>query len=263
LDDDSIYVEADLQKLLVVSLMISTGKLLLAAFLIMATAAESFKDSQLKFPRVKGAFEEKTVAVTDLFKSLNTTAGGKLFIRAFKKEEALEVWVQRDDQYQLLVTYPFCTTSGTLGPKRREGDLQIPEGIYYINHFNPYSTFHLSLGINYPNASDKILGDKHPGGAIYIHGNCVSIGCIPITDDKIKELYVMAVEAKDAGQEKIPVHIFPARLDIGTPESLVEEYHASSATAALWKNLQTIYLDFKSTQRLKKVSIDEKGQYHF
>jgi murein L,D-transpeptidase YafK len=243
--------------------MITTGKLLLAALLIMTTAAESFKESQLKFPRVKSAFEEKSTAVTDLFQSVNMAAGRKLFIRAFKKEEELEVWVQRDDQYQLLITYPFCTTSGTPGPKRREGDLQIPEGIYHINHFNPYSTFHLSLGINYPNASDKILGDKHPGGAIYIHGNCVSIGCIPITDDKIKELYVMAVEAKNAGQERIPVHIFPARLNEGVPEALIAEYGTTPTTGELWKNLQVIYKDFEATHHPKKVSIDEKGRYHF
>ena len=102
----------------------------------------------------------------------------------------MEVWIKEasKDYYVLLNTYDFCTTSGTLGPKRKEGDLQIPEGIYTINHFNPQSNFYLSLGINYPNASDKILSDPvHPGGDIYLHGNCVTIGCIPLTDDKIKE----------------------------------------------------------------------------
>ncbi len=155
-----------------------------------------------------------------LFKTISsvkilTSANFHLYIRAFKNEKILEVWIKEKnaDQFTLLHTYEFCTSSGSLGPKRRQGDLQIPEGVYHINHFNPESNFYLSLGLNYPNASDKILSDKqHPGSAIYIHGNCVTIGCIPLTDDKIKEVYIMAVEARNGGQEKIPVHIFPTRL---------------------------------------------------
>lgn len=124
-------------------------------------------------------------------------------------------------------TYPFCASSGILGPKRKEGDRQIPEGIYYINHFNPVSNFHLSLGINYPNPSDKILSDPaQPGESFYIHGNCVTIGCIPISDDKIKELYILAVEAYNNGQVKIPVHIFPDRLpNEAAIKKLVDDYN--------------------------------------
>lgn len=83
----------------------------------------------------------------------------------------------------------MCMQSGTLGPKRMEGDYQMPEGFYYINEFKPYSNFHLALGINYPNASDKVLSDaRRPGGDIYIHGGCVSTGCIAISDQPIEEL---------------------------------------------------------------------------
>lgn len=208
-----------------------------------------FKEQQLKFDRVKSAYEEKESAVKDLLKAVD----GKyeIFLRAFKKEEELEVWIKTgntNSTYSLLTKYDFCTSSGTLGPKRKEGDLQIPEGVYTINHFNPFSTFHLSLGINYPNASDRILSDKkHPGGAIYIHGNCVSIGCIPITDDKIKELYVLAVESKNDGQNNIPVHIFPQR-DI-------EE------TNEFWKNLKTIYDDFETNKKLRPITVDKTGAY--
>jgi murein L,D-transpeptidase YafK len=212
------------------------------------TAPPDFKEQQLKFDRVKSAYEEKATAVKDLLKGVR----GKynIFLRAFKKEKELEVWIKTKDTYSLLTKYDFCTTSGVLGPKRKEGDLQIPEGVYHINHFNPFSTFHLSLGINYPNTSDKILGDKkHPGGSIYIHGNCVSIGCIPITDDKIKELYILAVEAKNGGQSDIPVHIFPARN--------IEELPAS----AFWNNLKTVYDDFEKNKKLRSVSVDKSGAY--
>ena len=164
--------------------------------------------------------------------------------------------------FTLLHTYDFCTTSGSLGPKRKEGDLQIPEGVYHINHFNPISNFYLSLGISYPNASDNILSDKdQPGGSIYIHGNCVTVGCIPLTDDKIKELYVLAVEAKSNGQEKIPIHIFPTKLDSTSIEVLSREFQHSPHIVAFWKSLQPIYQDFENSRTLKTIKVNGKGVY--
>lgn len=235
--------------------------------LLMIFPDASFKDAQLKNSRVKVAYQEKENVVKNYFKEKNVNYEGfHLFIRAFKKEENLEVWIKEKgkEQFTLLQTYSFCASSGTLGPKRKEGDLQIPEGIYHLNHFNPVSNFYLSLGVNYPNASDKILGDKkHPGGSIYIHGNCVTVGCIPLTDDKIKELYILAVEARTNGQEKIPVHIFPDRLDQGSIEKLAREFTPSKATVDFWKNLQLVYLDFKTTQKIKTVKVNTIGDYYF
>jgi murein L,D-transpeptidase YafK len=164
--------------------------------------------------------------------------------------------------FALLTTYPFCASSGVLGPKRKEGDLQIPEGVYNINHFNPFSDFHLSLGVSYPNSSDKILSDpKSPGGAIYVHGNCVTVGCIPITDDKIKELYVMAVEARNSGQEKIPIHIFPTRLSDESLTSLQTDYAGSPSLIKFWENLMPVYQSFERTKTLADVSVDKQGRY--
>jgi murein L,D-transpeptidase YafK len=237
--------------------------------LIMLPAIEnaSFKEIQLKHSRVKTAYEEKEAVVKKLFESKKIEYNGfQLFLRAFKKEESLEVWVREKgkDKFELLCSYEFCTSSGTLGPKRKEGDLQIPEGIYQINHFNPESNFYLSLGLNYPNASDKILSHAtQPGGSIYIHGNCVTIGCIPITDDKIKELYVMAVEARSAGQDVIQVHIFPERLENGKAEALATEYSASEQVKLFWKNLEHVYQDFQSSRVLKSVKVNKKGEYYF
>ncbi len=224
----------------------------------------SFKSTQLNQSRVKVAYEQKEKVVQHYFKSKNLDyVGFQLFIRAFKKEMELEIWIKEKDHdsFSLLHVYEFCSSSGTLGPKRREGDLQIPEGVYHINHFNPQSNFYLSLGLNYPNASDKILSDKkHPGGSIYIHGNCVTIGCIPITDDKIKELYVLAVEARNNGQEKIPVHIFPARL---TDEGLIALKTISPVNDAFWGNLKGIYTDFEQTKKLKPIRVNDRGEYFF
>jgi len=117
----------------------------------------------------------------------------KLTLIGLKHEQLLEVWGEHNGKKIYITTYPFTAFSGHLGPKLREGDRQIPEGIYKIGYLNPNSKFHLSININYPNAFDKKVAKKEKrtnlGSAIMIHGNAVTIGCIPIGDDKIEELY--------------------------------------------------------------------------
>lgn len=227
----------------------------------------SFKQKQLQNSRVKVAYDEKENVVKKYFTEKNLTFENfRLFIRAFKKEQVIEIWVQDQNSitFKLLHTYEICASSGTLGPKRKEGDRQVPEGVYYIQHFNPLSNFYLSLGLNYPNASDKILGDPdHPGSNIYLHGNCVTVGCIPITDDKVKELYIMAVEAKTNGQSEIPVHIFPSKLGSNSIESLEKRYAPNQAIINFWKNLEDVYLDFENTHQLREVKINAKGMYYY
>jgi murein L,D-transpeptidase YafK len=230
--------------------------------ILMMFQQNSFKEIQLSNSRVKQAYDEKEPVVKKYFADKKLSYPGfNLFLRAFKREQKLEVWIreQGDDTFRVLTTYGFCSSSGVLGPKRKEGDLQIPEGFYHINHFNPQSNFHLSLGINYPNASDRILSDKkRPGSAIYIHGNCVTIGCIPITDELIKELYVLATEARNNRQEKIPVHIFPSRLDA---HSLAKLEQDDPSQAVFWRNLAPIYQEFEKTKKLPGVGVEVNGQY--
>jgi murein L,D-transpeptidase YafK len=231
--------------------------------LLFLMQTQSFKEQQLKKQRVKASYAEKESVVKNFFSEKHLQYDGfHLFIRAFKKEETLEVWIKEkgSDSFKLLRSYPFCTSSGAPGPKRKEGDLQIPEGVYHINHFNPESNFHLSLGVSYPNASDRILSDKKsPGGAIYIHGNCVTIGCIPITDDKIKEVYILAVEAKNNGQDNIPIHIFPSRLDENGIRILGQEF--GDTHKSFWMNLRLVYDDFEKTKALRTITVDPKGLY--
>lgn len=237
------------------------------AILLLMLQSSSFKQSQLANSRVKIAYQEKESIVQHYFKQKGLTSEGfNLFIRIFKKEQQVETWIKEKGRstYTLLQVYDVCASSGSLGPKRKEGDLQVPEGIYHIEHFNPLSNFHLSLGINYPNSSDRILSDRdRPGGQIYIHGNCVTVGCIPLTDDKIKELYVLAVEARNNGQSNIPVHIFPSKLEPAEMDALSKQYSSTQTTVDFWKNLQTLYLDFSKTKALKKVNVDRTGKYYF
>jgi murein L,D-transpeptidase YafK len=227
----------------------------------------SFKQTQLQHGRVKKAYEEKERIVKEYFRQKKINDQGfNLFIRVFKHDEKLEVWVQQKGKitYELLHTYAICASSGTVGPKRKEGDMQVPEGVYHVAHFNPQSNFYLSLGVNYPNASDQVLSDsKYPGGNIYIHGNCVTVGCLPLTDDKIKELYVLAVEARNDGQLKIPVHIFPTYLNEGSIDKLIQDYDVSDYTIDFWKNLQPIYQHFEATHALPVIRVNKKGEYYF
>jgi murein L,D-transpeptidase YafK len=181
----------------------------------------------------------------------------QLFLRAFKNERILEVWAKNrmDSKFKKIQEYTFCTSSGTLGPKRQEGDLQIPEGCYWVDRFNPNSNFYLSLGLNYPNDSDRKLShSEHPGSDIFIHGGCASVGCIPITNSKIEELYSLAEEAQKLGQQKIQVHIFPSKeMDI-----LLKN---STEHLSFWNNLLPIFNHFEAKKQLPKVWIKPDGAY--
>jgi murein L,D-transpeptidase YafK len=234
--------------------------LLYLAIFACSFVAGDFKSTQLSFPRVKDAFSEKQELVRKAFTAQGLDLDkSKIFIRVFKKDKALELWAANtgDKVFKLIKTYEICALSGTSGPKRKGGDGQTPEGFYYIDRFNPSSNFHLSLGINYPNASDKALGGgNYMGGDIFIHGNCVTIGCMPITDDKIKELYLAAVIAKQNGQQKIPVHIFPTRLTASNVVLLGKEH------AAFWENIKTGYDLFEEKKMIPEISVDSKsGKY--
>lgn len=179
-----------------------------------------------------------------------------LFFRAFKKERVLEVWAgpKIGSALTLLKSYPIAAMSGGPGPKRREGDRQVPEGCYVIDRFNPQSTYHLSLRVSYPNASDKVFSDKSaPGGDIYIHGNQVSIGCLAMTDDKIEEIYVLAWNAR---RSTIPVHIFPAKRYDHQIKS-----HPSEDTRNLWSDLIPIQAEFDKTRLVPKVKVGKDGRY--
>src|SRR5690606_32704350 len=109
----------------------------------------------------------------------------------------------------------------------------VPEGIYHVDRFNPNSKFHLSLGLNYPNASDKVRSDKTaPGSDIFIHGSNVSIGCLAMGNDPIEEIYAIATKAKTSGN-KIRVDIFPFRL---TEENLANQPEKYKAQLPFWQN---------------------------
>ncbi len=174
----------------------------------------------------------------------------EVYLRAFKQERTLELWAGSAKQPMVLLkSWPFCAASGELGPKRREGDLQVPEGLYEVPEFNPASNFHLSMKVSYPNASDRVRSDRAaPGGLIYLHGNCASIGCIAIGDEPIEEVYLIAADAR---KRPIRFDIFPMKLD-QVPES---------PHAGLWRELAPAYTRFEATRRPARFTVTKTGAY--
>lgn len=188
-----------------------------------------------------------------------------IYIRSFKYDRQLELWVRNsaDGPYKLFKSYNICMQSGTMGPKRMEGDYQVPEGFYHINDFNPNSMYHLSMGLNYPNASDRILSDSAmPGSNIYIHGNCVSTGCIPLGDYPVEELFIIAGAARNAGQEFIPVHVFPVKYGVKkSMDYLSGVLEKNPRLVPFNKNIRTVYDYFEAKKELPLILVNSKGEY--
>ena len=166
---------------------------------------------------------ERLEAERDVGKEL--AGWDRLLILGFKEERFLEVWgIKENGTPQKIKEYPFKGYSGELGPKLREGDGQIPEGIYQIEYLNPNSRYHLSIKLNYPNEFDRekgrLAGRDRLGFDIFIHGKTVTIGCIPIGDRAIEELFVLVA---NAGIENVDVILSPYDMREGVREIDIEE----------------------------------------
>jgi murein L,D-transpeptidase YafK len=175
----------------------------------------------------------------------------RIYLRAFKTEKILELWAKNscDTALTLVKEFPICEMSGSVGPKRRHRDLQVPEGFYYLSELNPYSKYYLSIKVNYPNASDSIRGSRgHLGNNIFIHGQCLSSGCIAITNERISELFVYCLEAYNAGQEKINITIYPARLKDAVYTRLINTYPKYKDDISLWKDLKSSFNLFERSK---------------
>ncbi len=226
---------------------------------------ETFKKNQLSFPKVTKAWNTCSDSLKNMFSKKGLAfPPHQIFIRSFKSSNDMELWARNNDSsvYTLVKNYRICALSGFLGPKRMEGDRQVPEGFYFIDEFNPQSEYYMSLQINYPNYSDLHLCNKQrPGGDIYIHGGCVTVGCIPMTDELIQELYIICMSAKANGQTNIPVHIFPARYDRGGMNLMAKNVQGDPAKQRFWNNLKGAYDYFEQTHQLMPVMYDKDGRY--
>lgn len=227
------------------------------------TGDKDFKASQTKYKRVKTAYDKKWMALKkELSDKGVNSINFELHIRCFKFEKQLEIWCRNKgtQKFELIKTIPICASSGNLGPKRRQGDGQVPEGFYEVSWFNPMSDYHLGLKINYPNASDrKKATAKDPGGDIMIHGNCVTIGCIPLEDEPIEELFVLCVESKN-NKNDIGVSIYPFQMD-DKNWNAIKQKTQDQELITFWTQLRTAYTYFESHHTMPRIKVGKTGDY--
>jgi murein L,D-transpeptidase YafK len=179
--------------------------LTVAACALIAGCDDSYLDQSSG--RSQQPISSATLAEMD---KLDTTPSAPTIIRTYKKEAELEIWKMKSSgEYALLKTYPMCRWSGQLGPKKREGDMQVPEGFYTIapGQMNPTSHYYLSFNVGYPNAYDRAYG--RTGGNVMVHGVCSSAGCFSMTDEQVADIYAIARESFAGGQREIQLQSYP------------------------------------------------------
>ena len=185
--------------------------------------------------------------------------GAPIFIRIFKDEKLLEVWLKKDTNFKLFKTYTICTYGSIgLGPKIRQGDGKAPEGFYFVtpSRLNPVSNFHLSFNLGYPNRYDR--HHRRTGSALMVHGSCVSIGCYAMTDSGIEEIFTLADAAFRKGQSLFRVHIFPFKM---TNEKMKK--HKGSEHYEFWTNLKDGHDFFERNNRNPPNVEVRSGRYVF
>jgi murein L,D-transpeptidase YafK len=176
--------------------------------------------------------------------------GSAVFIRIFKAQSELEIWMEKDGAFVHFDTYPICHWSGTLGPKIRQGDKQAPEGFYTVTsrQLHRFGRWPGSLNLGYPNAFDR--SQARDGSYILVHGGCSSAGCFAMTNQLIGEIYKLSSAALESGQRHVPVHVFPFRM---TDDNLA--HYKDSGWIPFWMNLKEGYDAFERTRRPPRVSV--------
>ncbi|WP_058440871.1 L,D-transpeptidase family protein [Legionella brunensis] len=168
---------------------------------------------------------------------------------AFKKERQLELWAKNDNEsWHYIHTYPLTAFSGRLGPKLKERDGQIPEGIYRLITFNPFSAMHLSMMIDYPNHFDRLQaikdGRKNLGNNIFLHGKSLSVGCLAVGDWAIDQLFLLT---RRVGLSHVKVIIAPNDLRIG--KAATSNFAQPRWLPELYKQIGTALNQFPATHK--------------
>ena len=213
---------------------------------LLATAAAKDRASQAR--------ERVLPGLQSALQAIDVRVGAAIFLRIFKEERELELWIAAGNHYQLFKRYPICSFSGRLGPKTQQGDLQAPEGFYLIglSQLNPASRYHLSSNLGYPNAFERAQG--WTGDYLMVHGQCVSIGCYAMGDTAIEEIYTLLEAALRSGQSRVSVHAFPFRM---TPVN--RKRYENSVHIEFWNGLAAAYDAFEATHLPPKIDVLRSG----
>lgn len=225
--------------------------LLTSAALAGAIALAGCNPSDVTSGRAQAPLSEKTLAE---IAAKNMDKESPILARIFKEEAEMEIWKKnRDGEYALLKTYPICRWSGDLGPKKKEGDRQAPEGFYTITpgNMNPASNYYLAFNTGFPNAYDRSWG--YTGSELMVHGDCSSRGCYAMTDEQIQEIYALARESFFGGQKAFQLQAMPFRMT-----ALNMAKHRNNPNFAFWKMLKEGYDNFEASKQEPKVAVCEK-----
>ena len=189
---------------------------------------------------------------------IDASQASPMLVRVFKESSELEVWKpDSTGRYRLLKTYAICRWSGELGPKIAEGDYQSPEGFYNVTPamMNPKSSYYLSFNTGFPNRYDQAYG--RTGSNLMVHGNCRSVGCYAMTDDQMKEIYALARESFNGGNNNFNLELYPFRM---TSDNLTR--YSSNPNINFWRNLKQGYDAMDTTGRPPEVDVCD-GKYVF
>jgi murein L,D-transpeptidase YafK len=230
------------------------ARALLASVAIIAAAtvlAGCNSDSITPTGRAQAPLSEKMLAEIS---AKHMDKDSPILARIFKEESEMEIWKQNQDgQFALLKTYPICRWSGDLGPKKKQGDRQAPEGFYTITpgQMNPNSNYYLAFNTGFPNAYDRAMG--YSGSDLMVHGDCSSRGCYAMTDEQIQEIYALARESFFGGQKSFQLQAFPFRMT-----ALNMAKHRNNPNFAYWKMLKEGYDHFTATHQEPKVAVCDR-----
>lgn len=233
-------------------------KVLLFLFFIIAEPSRAAEMAETQ--RGQKAEARFAVPLAKALEKKGLSIGSPIFLRITKtqtkrdKQGRLEAFVENDaGEFVLFKTWDICTYSGVLGPKLKQGDGQSPEGFYFVkpSQMNPYSSYHLSFNLGYPNAYDR--AHNRTGDFLMVHGDCVSIGCYAMTDKGIEEIYTLMGAALKGGQPFVRVHAFPFPM---TDKNMAA--HAGNDHIGFWKNLKEGWDWFERESRPPNVNVNQK-----
>ena len=229
------------------------ARALLASAAIAAAIALAGCDAEYIVPtgRAHAPISDKTLAE---IAAKNMDKESPILARIFKEEAELEIWKKnRDGEYALLKTFPICRWSGDLGPKKKEGDRQAPEGFYTITpgQMNPNSNYYLAFNTGFPNTYDRAMG--YTGSELMVHGDCSSRGCYAMTDEQIQEIYALARESFFGGQKSFQLQAYPFHMT-----ALNMAKHRNNPNFAFWKMLKEGYDHFDATHQEPKVAVCDR-----
>ena len=172
----------------------------------------------------------------------------RLLLLGIKDESRLEIYAcGTNGKLRFIRSYPILAASGVAGPKLRQGDGQVPEGIYALESLNPNSSYHLALRVGYPNVFDreqaKRDGREQLGGDIMIHGKAVSIGCLAMGDEAAEDLFVLAAET---GLNNIEIVLTP--VDFRSGKSLPKAVNLPTWSETLYETIRAKLRDLPAKQ---------------